>query len=334
MRSTQASWGRSRSYVSTEVADQAPTVSDRLLGAVWGHLVGDALGVPYEFRSPADVGPVHWGAVGTHGQQPGTWSDDGALMLALLDSLLTSGFDVEDQGRRALAWYDGNVYSPAPVFDVGITTSRALERLRAGATAALAGGAAESDNGNGSLMRILPVAIAEPGLSKRVLVERAALASCLTHRHPRAQLTCAVYCVIASQLLFGEQDIRDLPQRSISDIATVAAPELTVEVATLRDYKQRTGGGYVLDTFWSAWSAFESATSYRQAVEAAIRFGNDTDTTASVAGGLAGLHWGVQSIPDEWLRGMRGRQIVQPLTDRLLDAWRTSPHPSNPISAP
>ena len=328
MSSTRASLDRSRLCASTEVADQPPTVSDRLLGAVWGHLVGDALGVPYEFRSSTDVGPVHWSAVGTHGQQPGTWSDDGGLMLALLDSLLTSGFDVEDQGRRALAWYDSNTYGAAPVFDVGITTSRALERLRAGAPAPLAGGSTESDNGNGSLMRVLPVAIAEPGLSKRVLVERAALASCLTHRHPRAQLTCAVYCLIASRLLYGEEDVRDLPQRSINDVATMAAPGLTVEVATLRDYPQRTGSGYVLDTFWSAWSAFESATSYRQAVEAAIRFGNDTDTTACVAGSLAGLRWGVHSIPDEWLRSMRGRQIVQPLTDRLLEAWKTSRNPS------
>src|SRR5687767_2144669 len=71
-----------------------------LIGGVWGHLVGDAVGVPYEFRSADDIGTVEFGATGTHRQPPGTWSDDGALMLALLESLLSCGFDIEDQGRR------------------------------------------------------------------------------------------------------------------------------------------------------------------------------------------------------------------------------------------
>ena len=85
----------------------------RLSGAVWGHLVGDAIGVPYEFREPAQIGEVRFGETGTHGQPPGTWSDDGALMLALLDSLLTVGFDPEDQGRRARAWAEPGQPLPA-----------------------------------------------------------------------------------------------------------------------------------------------------------------------------------------------------------------------------
>ncbi|HEX9546834.1 MAG TPA: ADP-ribosylglycohydrolase family protein, partial [Acidimicrobiales bacterium] len=70
---------------------------DRLAGGVWGHLVGDAMGVPYEFMPAVAIQRVEWGHRGTHGQPPGTWSDDGALMLALLDCLLSSGFDLEDQ---------------------------------------------------------------------------------------------------------------------------------------------------------------------------------------------------------------------------------------------
>jgi ADP-ribosylglycohydrolase len=69
--------------------------------------VGDAVGVPYEFRDATHIGEVRWGERGTHQQPPDTWSDDGSLMLALLDSLTADGvgFDVEDQGQRALAWY-------------------------------------------------------------------------------------------------------------------------------------------------------------------------------------------------------------------------------------
>src|SRR5439155_5001904 len=88
---------------------------DRLAGAVWGHLVGDALGLAYERTSPELVDEVRWSAVGAHGQVPGTWSDDGGLMLALLDSLL-HGFDLEDQARRAVAWMDGPDYKTGPRF--------------------------------------------------------------------------------------------------------------------------------------------------------------------------------------------------------------------------
>ena len=303
--------------MNTERPDRRPTVGDRLAGAIWGHLVADAMGVPYEFRSPAEVGVVRWGEVGSHGQPPGTWSDDGGLMLALLDSLLTIGFDVEDQGRRALAWHDSNAYRAGPVFDVGITTTRALNRLRSGTPADRAGGADESDNGNGSLMRILPVGIVDADLPVSEIIQRAALASSVTHRHPRAKVTCSVYCCLASGLLRGETDLQELLNRSFDETARVVEPDMHGELILLRQYSLRTGSGYVVDTFWSAWSAFVTATCYREAIEAAIRFGNDTDTTACVAGGLAGLYWGYDSIPKDWLDKMRGAETVRPLVARL-----------------
>ncbi|HSL34894.1 MAG TPA: ADP-ribosylglycohydrolase family protein, partial [Candidatus Limnocylindrales bacterium] len=83
---------------------------DRLAGAVWGHLVGDAVGVPYEFKSADEIGEIRFGATGTHDRPPGTWSDDGSLMLALLDSLLIAGFDTADQARRAVEWYRLGAY--------------------------------------------------------------------------------------------------------------------------------------------------------------------------------------------------------------------------------
>src|SRR5687768_15596387 len=88
----------------TLAAPSAVSLADRLAGGVMGHLVGDAVGVPYEFKPASAIGEVRFGATGPHGQPPGTWSDDGALMLALLDSLLSCGFDTTDQGRRAVEW--------------------------------------------------------------------------------------------------------------------------------------------------------------------------------------------------------------------------------------
>ncbi|MDQ2690240.1 MAG: ADP-ribosylglycohydrolase family protein, partial [Chloroflexota bacterium] len=95
-------------------------MSDAIRAAVYGHLVGDAIGVPYEFGHHIET--VELRGHGTHDQPPGTWSDDGALMLALLDSLVSVGFDPEDQGRRALAWADEGRYAAGGlVFDIGTT---------------------------------------------------------------------------------------------------------------------------------------------------------------------------------------------------------------------
>src|SRR5688572_30358442 len=118
-----------------------PSLADRLAGAVWGHLVGDAVGVPYEGEDARLIREVRFGARGSHSQPPGTWSDDGALMLALLDSLLEKGFDTTDQASRALAWYRDGAYTPDHDgrFDVGGATATALRRFASGTVAEEAG---------------------------------------------------------------------------------------------------------------------------------------------------------------------------------------------------
>jgi ADP-ribosylglycohydrolase len=289
---------------------------DRLAGGVWGHLIGDAMGVPYEFTPAEAIERVEWGHRGTHGQPPGTWSDDGALMLALLDSLLSNGFDVEDQARCALMWLDENAYAPGPLFDIGNTTHAALQRLKSGVPAAEAGGAGEADNGNGSLMRILPVALVDRNGSLETVVDHAIRASALTHRHPRSQLVCAVYCLVARSLLHGEPR-EHAASRACEAVRDLVSESHVGELPTVERFTTPTGSGYVVDTFWSAWSVFASSGSFAETIERAIRFGSDTDTTAAVAGGLAGIYWGRSGIPAEWLSALRGREIVEPLVARL-----------------
>jgi ADP-ribosyl-[dinitrogen reductase] hydrolase len=297
------------------------TLADRLEGAIWGHLVGDAVGVPYEFR-PGPISNVRWGHAGTHAQPPGTWSDDGGLMLALLDSLLTAGFDLEDQGRRAVAWMDGPDYKPGLLFDIGIATSKALARVRDGVPAGSAGGRDERDNGNGSLMRILPLALVGTGLWPRELVRQACLASSVTHGHARSRVTCAVYCLLVRSILIGEADREIVRASAFLAAAMLLDVDLLPDLELLRGFEGRSGSGYVVDSFWSAWDAFRAASCYQECIERAVGFGLDTDTTAAVAGGLAGAYWGVGGIPAEWLGGMRGRDIVQPLVGRLLAATK------------
>jgi ADP-ribosyl-[dinitrogen reductase] hydrolase len=327
-------------------------LATRLVGAVWGHLVGDAVGVPYESRSAREIaaeGHVRFERGGGIWDQPtGTWSDDGALTLALLDSLLElRGFDVEDQGRRSVAWWREGAYTPDPgkrPFDIGNATRSAIDAIAGGAPAATAGRTDEMSCGNGSLMRILPIALVASAstparrgrdIDADELIERAHAASRVTHGHPRAQVACSLYVLAAARLLAGERD-RDAALKYAADRHRAwvlgssaeggAGAEMREALEHLLAWPERNGRGSVWDAFWSAWDAFAGASSYQQTIERAIAYGNDTDTTAAIAGGLAGIYWGIDDIPAEWLAGMRGREIVDPLVDGLLalQGWRTS----------
>jgi len=298
------------------------SLTDRLSGALWGHLIGDATGVPYEFLAAAEINEIHFGATGTHRQPPGTWSDDGALMLALLDSLTEAGFDPEDQGQRMLAWWVDGAYTPDGVaFDIGNTTRRSLIHLQAGLPAIEAGVADVTANGNGSLMKILPLALYDPESSDAELTARACLTSRITHGHPRAQVACALYCLVVRQLLNDEEPAEALALAQLglrSYLEESHQEEFLVALDFLLAWPERTGSGVVWDAFWSAWDSFTGATSYQQTIERAIALGDDTDTTAAIAGGLAGVYWGLENIPLAWRQGLRGQRVATPLIEAFL----------------
>jgi ADP-ribosylglycohydrolase len=305
--------------------------AERITGAMWGVLVGDAVGVPYEFREPGEVGEVVFGAKGSHRQPPGTWSDDGALTLALADSLSSAGFDLDDQGRRFLAWKQDGAYTPdGRVFDFGITTAAALDAIRRGLPAATAGPSGERDCGNGSLMRIAPLAAASGGLAPGEVVRRAHAASAVTHGHPRCQTACAVYCLLLAGLLDGASldealdEALDAYGRVLSATGEVPyGPHATALTELVREArKPPRGSGFVLDAFWCAVGAVRGTSDYAGAVRAAVSLGHDTDTTAAIAGGLAGALYGLRGIPDAWLRGMRGGDVAGPVINRLAATAR------------
>jgi ADP-ribosylglycohydrolase len=304
--------------------------TDAIRAAVYGHLVGDAVGVPYEFTDADPRRVVELRGYGTHHQPPGTWSDDGALMLALLDSLVSVGFDPEDQGRRALTWADATAYTPDGdgAFDIGGATSGALSRLRHGTPAVDAGGTGDRDQGNGSLMRILPIALVDGGATDAELVERAHLASRVTHGHPNCQVTCALYVLIARAL-------RERPDEDPEAVLAISVDRLLAVYEERPDDAKvmrgvlahrsatKLGRAWVIDSFWSAWEALASSSSYRQTIERCVRYGHDTDTVAAIAGGLAGLRSGLDEsrgeIPGEWLEGLRGKAVVEAILSRIPD---------------
>lgn len=305
------------------------TLSERLEGGLIGLLVGDALGVPYEFHEAAFLPPLPQiefdpplGFPRSHERvPPGTWSDDGAHALCLLASLLDHDrLDPEDLGKRLLDWYErGYLAVDGHVFDVGIQTQLALRALREGVPALEAGPAEERRNGNGSLMRVLPLALWHRG-SDAELVADARAQSRVTHGHVRSQLCCALYCLWSRRVLGGAANPWSEAVAALRQILTDPADRRELDEQIRPDLPPGgQGSGYVVDCLHSARVALKAG-SYEQVVKAAVALGEDTDTTASVAGGIAGIRDGVQAIPARWRSALRGQELLQPLLRTLLAA--------------
>lgn len=326
--------------MSTEVPE------DLILGGLYGLLVGDAVGVPYEFSSPhvlprlesIELEPPA-GFRRAHPSAPrGAWSDDGAQALCLLASLLHCGaVDLDDLGRRLVNWKDrGYLAVDQVVFDIGNQTALALNQLRKGSPAELAGPGQENHNGNGSLMRVLPLALWHTG-SDAELIRDAARQSVVTHAHVRSQICCALYSLWARATLRGVAEPWRFAVRAVREYAasdTTWSQELEQHIKPEAE-PHGEGTGYVVDCMHSARLALEEP-SFERVIQRAISLGNDTDTTAAVAGGIAGLRHGYDGIPKRWLSGLAGRTLVEPLVEQLLRSLRqgTRPSPASPASSP
>lgn len=282
---------------------------ERIRGALYGHLCGDALGVPYEFKTAASLpSSITWTGYGSHGKPPGTFSDDGSLMLCSTLSLAEcGGFHPEDMGARFVRWWrDGYLAAGGQAFDIGGATSRALTRIEQGVPALDAGPSEDRDNGNGSLMRIVPMSLFSLGLPLETQVGLAHQASRLTHGHVRSQVCCAVHSALLSRLCAGEPRATAMAA-ALAEVRAVypAGSVFAEELSGVTTFARRNGSGYVVDCLHSAWDAVCGATDYQDAVIRAVRYGNDTDTTAAVAGGLAGFVFGVDAVPAAWRLALR-----------------------------
>lgn len=301
---------------------------DRILGGLWGSLVGDALGVPVEFRDRATVqaDPVKdMRGFGSHQQPAGTWSDDSSLLLCAAESLVQHEFDPDDMGKRFVRWYREGLWTPhGKVFDVGVTTSRALTRISAGMRAEIAGGDDQFSNGNGSLMRIIPVSLRFARSPTKQLLDRVHRSSAITHRHPRSQMACGLFTLFVHELLDdrgpSEAFVNALPGfRSFYESNPWWAAELDYFQLLLagdlarRPESEIDSGGYVLHTLTASIWCLLTTTSFEECVLKAVNLGGDTDTTGCVAGGLAGVHYGLNAIPGKWIQALARRGDVEAL---------------------
>lgn len=305
-----------------------------VLGGMLGLAAGDALGVPVEFMSRASLekNPVtDMRAFGTHDQPAGTWSDDTSMALCLMDSL-THGLNYEDMMERFLRWAEtGYMTAHGEVFDMGLATRSALVQYAHGKPALSCGGAGEYNNGNGSLMRILPMAfylhevIGPDFPEKAEAYEAIHRASMVTHAHPVSQMACGLYCSIANALLCGGsvQDGIELA-RAFYRTQPVFSPYLEskfkrVDTSVLLSLPREAvnSSGYVVDTLEAALRCVVRFCGYRDCLLEAVNLGNDTDTVGAAAGGLAGLRSGLAGIPGEWLSVLAKREEIEELCGKF-----------------
>jgi ADP-ribosylglycohydrolase len=311
-----------------------PEPKTTIHSALFGLAVGDALGVPYEFKDREELaenpatGMVGYG---TFDQPAGTWSDDASLAFCLAEAM-TRGFDLNTIARNFVKWYEDAYWTPhGHVFDVGNATRMAISRLKRGVSPESAGGMTEYDNGNGSLMRILPLLfhIKDKPIAERFELTRKV--SAITHGHIRSVIACFYYLEFARHLLNGtdkhaayallKTEIPRFMKNLSTDPSELARFDrlLNGDIRHL-DEDEIESSGYVVHTLEaSIWCLLTTGT-YAEAVLKAVNLGEDTDTTAAVTGGLAGLLYGVEQIPAAWIEPLARKEDIDDLCQRLAAA--------------
>jgi ADP-ribosyl-[dinitrogen reductase] hydrolase len=309
-------------------------LESQLRSALLGLAVGDALGVPVEFQSRAArrLDPVvHMRAYGTHNQPAGTWSDDASLTFCLTEAI-ADGFTVGKAAEYSRRWFYEKFWTPhGSVFDIGITTREALNRLHGDADLILAGGTNEYSNGNGALMRILPLAFYQKDTPLQERFQLIRDVSSITHGHIRSAVACFLYLEMARHLLAGLTPAvayRQLCQEAPAQLyaLNIPAAEATqferILSGRLPDIHQ-TGidsGGYVMHTLEASLWCLLWYDTYAETVLTAVNLGDDTDTTGAVTGGLAGIYYGEAAIPTEWLAVLARRTDIEKLAARTAVA--------------
>jgi ADP-ribosyl-[dinitrogen reductase] hydrolase len=298
---------------------------------LYGVCIGDALGVPVEFvyREYLNEFPViEMLGGGIHGQEKGVWSDDSSLTFCLAETI-AEGYNHQLLAKKFIAWkYNAYWTATGEVFDIGNATSWSISNLSKGINPIEAGGKNESDNGNGSLMRILPLVLLLQDLPIDDRFKLTKEVSSITHAHPRSILACFYYLEFALELIKGEDRFKIYEKLKINVLDFFNSNnDFTSEIhhfeRLLKENIYELGedsiqsSGYVIHTLESSIWCFLTTNSYNEAVLKAINLGEDTDTTGAVTGGLAALFYGYESISKEWINAIKGKNDIDNLINRF-----------------
>jgi ADP-ribosylglycohydrolase len=303
----------------------------KIQAALIGLAVGDALGVPVEFvdREELDEDPVaDMIGYGTHNQAPGTWSDDSALSFCLAEGLIPT-YNLDQIAQNFVQWKNKAYWTATgTVFDIGISTLNAIFRLSQGVSPLNSGEKLVSQNGNGSLMRILPLLFYLRDFDEKTRFQTIKEVSSITHAHEISVLSCTYYLEFAKLLLEGIEKYTayEIMQQRMADILKIEQASLDTQAyfdnlikKTISTFprNQVFSSGFVIHSLEASMYCLLSSHSYEESILKAVNLGDDTDTTASITGGLAGLLYGLDNIPLRWRKQLAKEKEIMELGERL-----------------
>lgn len=314
----------------------------KTIDALLGVAVGDAVGVPFEFSSrekmqsnPATEMIGH----GTYNQPIGTWSDDSSLTFCLAESLV-NGYDLKDISEKFIDWKTNAYWSArGELFDIGCTTDIAISRLQKIITdndldelkqQKYYGN--EFDNGNGSLMRIIPLLFYIKGRPIHEQFEIVWEVSALTHRHIRAAMSCLIYLKLAEKLLKGIDKVVAYSEMrneiskfwneiNFPDTERVHFSRIIQNDIQIVNINTLKSGGYVIEVLESSIWFFLKEDNFKDTILSIINIGHDTDTSAAITGGLAGIYYGQKGIPEFWKSSLARKEDIIELGNKLFKKY-------------
>ena len=303
---------------------------EKVLGGLWGLLIGDATGVSYEFNPPENIPLMDKidmippkGFKKTYEDIPcGTYSDDGAQFLCVVESFLEcKELNMKNLADKLLDWWSwGYLAVDNNVFDVGGQTMQALMKYNSGVSPYESGFTIKNGQGNGSLMRVLGIPLLHEGSDEDLVID-AQNQSLITHGHINNQICCALYSLIIRYILKGN-NFEEAYKISVNKLQEIYKDKKEYLYALIndilpQDVVEESGTGYVIDCLKSSFKAIIESSSYEESIKKAIAFGNDTDTTAAVTGGIAGVLYGFENIPKRWFELLRGKDQIYELINKI-----------------
>lgn len=299
-----------------------------------GFAIGDALGVPAEFKSRKELEryPItDMIGYGTYNLPEGTWSDDTSMTLATIHSIVEIGtIDTNDMANRFLKWYRNAEYTATnKTFDIGRTTLQALAKyeLKQG-EAVNCGENGEYDNGNGSLMRILPIAyyIYYNNIKdNRKIYELVKNVSSITHAHEVSILGCYIYVIYTLSILEEKDKNKAYMTIKEADYSMFSENALNKYSRILKDdiskftLNEISSSGYVVSTLEAVMWLFLNSNDYNTIILKAVNLGEDTDTVAAITGGLLGIYYGIYSIKNSWKKSLKRYDYIVDLCNKFDD---------------
>ena len=299
----------------------------KIKGIIFGHAVADALGVPVEFKSREELkkNPVtDMREYGTYNQPKGTWSDDTSLTLCTLESIAEKQDVHTEDIMKRFGWYlNDNYMTPhGDMFDIGITTRNAIWQYLYGDKYPY-GSSDVNSNGNGSLMRIIPVTLFHVFKKQSPVKYRDDIhnVSILTHAHERSVLACGIYDFVLQEII--KNPTMESVRNGLDNAYSVYKLNYEIKTYTrlfkydfaLLPESEIKSTGYVVDSLEAAIWCLLNTKSYKECVLKAVNLGDDTDTVGAIAGGLAGALYGYDAIPEKWLNTLIKKEMIDKLCE-------------------